>query len=153
MIHVEEGYFYVLRGSGNNSTGWTDYNGYWPMRLTLSNNDALFGGNLTAVYDVTAYSDARLKENVVTVENALEKVTGLRGVTYNRKDTNDGKRHLGVIAQEVESILPEVVKEDQDGIKHVAYGNMVGVLIEAIKEQQNQIADLKKQIEFLAENR
>lgn len=153
MIHVNSNVFYVLRGNGNNSTTWTTYNGYWPMELNLENNNATFGGNILAVYDITAYSDVRLKENIVTVENALEKVTSLRGVTYNRKDNNDGKRHLGVIAQEVEEILPEVVKEDDKGIKHVAYGNMVGVLIEAMKEQQKQIEDLKKQIEFLAENR
>jgi len=153
MIHVNSNIFYVLRGSGTNSTTWTQTGGYWPLQLNLENNDALFGGNITAAGDVTAYSDVRLKENIVTVENALEKVTGLRGVTYNKKNTKDGKRHLGVIAQEVEEVLPEVVKEDEDGMKHVAYGNMVGVLIEAIKEQQTQIADLKKQIEYLAENR
>jgi hypothetical protein len=153
MIHVNSNVFYVLRGNGNNSTTWEPLNGYWPMELNLDTNNATFGASVTAAGDVTAYSDVRLKENIVTVENALEKVTGLRGVTYNRKDNNDGKLHLGVIAQEVEQILPEVVKEDEKGMKHVAYGNMTAVLIEAIKEQQKQIEDLKKQIQYLVENK
>ena len=65
------------------------------------------------------------------------------GVTYNRIDL-DGKRQAGVIAQDVEKVLPEVVHTDENGIKSVAYGNMIGLLIEAIKEQQRQIDELKR---------
>jgi hypothetical protein len=100
-------------------------------------------GTIRATGDVIAYSDARVKDNVVTVENALDKVKSLRGVTYTRKDDDTKAPKVGVIAQEVLPILPEVVQQDTNGNYSVAYGNMVGVLIEAIKEQQRQIDELK----------
>ena len=87
-------------------------------------------GNLTAAGNITAYSDARLKTNINTIESALDKVLAMRGVSF----TKDGNPGMGVIAQEVELIVPEVVQNNQDGYKSVAYGNLVGVLIEAIKE-------------------
>ncbi|MDA9002737.1 tail fiber domain-containing protein [bacterium] len=108
-------------------------------------------GNLSVSGTVTANSDKRIKKNIVTIESALDKVLKLRGVTYQRTDIEDDKVLMGVVAQEVEEIIPEVVSlgdpDDPDSIKSVSYGNMVGVLIEAIKEQQLQIDELKKQIE------
>ena len=98
-------------------------------------------GNLTASGTVTANSDERLKENVETIEDALEKVKQLRGVEYDHKKTGD--HCLGVIAQEVEKIVPDVVYEDALGVKSVAYMNMVALLIEAVKDQQKQIDELK----------
>ena len=100
-------------------------------------------GTIRATGDVIAYSDARVKDNVVPIENALEKVVSLRGVSYTRKDTDDKSRKLGVIAQELLPIIPEVVSKDQHGNYSVSYGNIVGLLIEAIKEQQQQIEELK----------
>ena len=100
-------------------------------------------GTIRATGDVIAYSDARVKDNVLTIENALEKVISLRGVSYTRKDTDDKSRKLGVIAQELLPIIPEVVSKDQHGNYSVSYGNIVGLLIEAIKEQQQQIEELK----------
>ena len=100
-------------------------------------------GTIRATGDVIAYSDARVKDNVTTVENALDKVKSLRGVTYTRKDIDDKSEKVGVIAQEVLEVLPQVVSQDSEGQYSVAYGNMVGVLIEAIKEQQKQIDELK----------
>jgi hypothetical protein len=89
-------------------------------------------------------SDERLKENIHTIENALEKVTALRGVSFDFKE--DKKQQIGVIAQEVEKIIPEVVGENPNGYKGVQYGNLVGLLIEAIKEQQKQIDELKEKL-------
>jgi hypothetical protein len=107
-------------------------------------------GNLTAAGNVTAYSDIRLKENIEVITNALNKIKQIRGVTFTRNDQDDKiKRYAGVIAQEVEVVLPEVVSEDNEGIKNVAYGNMVSLLIEAIKEQQKQIEEQNKRIAFL----
>jgi hypothetical protein len=100
------------------------------------------GGNIVASGTVTANSDIKLKENVITIESALEKVLSLRGVEYDRKDS--GEHQIGVIAQEVEKIIPEVVYGNE--IKSVAYGNLVGLLIEAIKEQQKEIEELKKKL-------
>ena len=105
-------------------------------------------GNYTAVGNITAYSDVRLKTDIHVISNALEKVGGLRGVTYLRKDT--AERQTGVIAQEVQAVLPEAVRaikgENDEEVLSVAYGNMVGLLIEAIKEQQVQITELKRRI-------
>jgi hypothetical protein len=97
------------------------------------------------VGNVTAYSDARVKTNIKTIDNALLKVLALRGVTYNRTDLEDKSEQIGVIAQEIKEILPQVVQET-DGRYSVAYGNIVGVLIEAIKEQQLQIEELKSRL-------
>jgi hypothetical protein len=101
------------------------------------------GGDIRATGDVIAYSDARVKDNVETIKDALQTIISLRGVTYTRNDSEDKSRKVGVIAQEVLPILPEVVQQDIEGKYNVAYGNIVGVLIEAIKEQQQQIDELK----------
>ena len=104
-------------------------------------------GNILATGNITANSDISLKDNITPIPNALDKVLQIRGVTFNRNDIEDNPRHAGVIAQEVEKVLPEVVSEGEDGIKSVAYGNMVSLLIEAIKEQQEQIDMLKEKLE------
>jgi hypothetical protein len=144
MVHVNSNIFYVLRG-GNDSETWTQVGSYWPMELNLTNNNALFGGTITAASNITAYSDIKLKENICEIKNAIDKIKQIRGVTYTRNDFEDKtKRYTGVIAQEVEKVLPEVVDEDNKGIKNVAYGNMVGLLIEAIKEQQKEIDEVKQ---------
>ena len=79
----------------------------------------------------------------VTIPNALDKVKDLRGVSFSWKE--NGRKSIGLIAQEVEKIIPELVNET-DGVKSLAYGNIVGLLIEAIKEQQNQIDELKRRL-------
>lgn len=89
-------------------------------------------GAITSGGDITAYSDARKKKNVETINKALSMVKALRGVRYERTDT--GAKSVGVIAQEVREVLPEVVHEDANGEYSVAYGNIIGVLIEAVKE-------------------
>ena len=112
--------------------------------ITALTLDMSAAGAATFNNDVTAFSDERLKENIETIPNALDKVCQMRGVTFNRTDF-DGEKQMGVIAQEVEKIIPEVVKEDdsEDKIKSVAYGNMVGILIEAVKELKAEIEELK----------
>ena len=110
-------------------------------RFEVNNTQVSVTGNFVASGNVTAYSDERLKTNIETIPNALEKVNALRGVTFDK----DGERGLGVIAQEVEKVLPEVVLEGEE-YKSVAYGNIVGVLIEAIKELTKEVEDLKKQL-------
>jgi hypothetical protein len=101
-------------------------------------------GVVRATNDVIAFSDVRVKENIETIPDSLKKVLSLRGVNFN-KIGND-RKSVGVIAQEVEEVLPEAVHTSEDGMKSVAYGNMVGLLIEAIKEQQKQIDELKATI-------
>ena len=143
MIHVNSNIFYVLRGNGSDSTTWATANGYWPLELNLENNNATFGGSITAAGDVTAFSDARVKTGVTTIENALDKVMNLRGVRYQRKDMEDKKFHIGVIAQETQTIVPEVVNENEKGYLNVAYGNMGGLFIEAIKELKKENDELR----------
>jgi glycerophosphoryl diester phosphodiesterase len=101
-------------------------------------------GNLIAAGDVQSNSDERLKENVETIENALDKVSKLRGVYFDMK-AKPGVRKVGLIAQEVEEVLPEVVSTDSEGdkIKSVAYANVVGLLVEAIKELKDEVDQLK----------
>ena len=117
------------------------------IKLETTSSGIQVTGSVTATGDVTAFSDIRLKENVETIDNALDKVKSMRGVTY----TKDGKDGLGVIAQEVEEVVPQVVHtvDDDIGTKSVAYGNLVGLLIEAVKEQQKQIDTLKNDITVL----
>ena len=112
--------------------------------ITACTFDMSAAGAATFNNDVTAFSDVRLKEEINTIDNALERVKGMRGVFFDRKD-NKQERQTGVIAQEVEPFLPEVVREtkDEKKIKSVAYGNMVGVLIEAIKELNAKIEKLQ----------
>lgn len=94
-------------------------------------------------------SDERLKENIHTITDPISKVCSLRGVSFDF--TKDKKKQIGVIAQEVEQVIPEVVGENPDGYKGVQYGNLVGLLIEAIKEQQKQIDELKEKWEKINE--
>ena len=99
-------------------------------------------GNVIIQGNLFSYSDARIKTNIDTIENALDKVIALRGVTYNmikdiKENPNTARRHLGLIAQEVEAVIPEAVKEEK-GIKTVAYGNIVGLIIQSIKELKDK---------------
>ena len=119
--------------------------GGWSAPYNLFQMD--MSGNLTMLNNITAYSDVRLKDNIEVIEDALSKIQGIRGVTYTRNDLEDKeKRHTGVIAQEVELVLPELVSEDNSGIKNVAYGNMVGLLIESIKELNDKVTKLEEKL-------
>jgi hypothetical protein len=95
-------------------------------------------GNFTATGNITAYSDAALKSDITTIDNALEKVANMRGVFFNK----DGERGTGVVAQEVQKVIPEAVFEGGEYLS-VAYGNLVGVLVEAIKDLKTQVEELK----------
>ena len=101
-------------------------------------------GNTTSIGNVTAYSDIRLKKDIELIPDALDKVCALRGVTYERIDS--GERQTGVIAQEVQAVLPEAVMTmtDEQQTLSVAYGNLVGLLIEAIKELKAEVDVLKQ---------
>jgi len=120
---------------------------------TTSSSYAMYvDGGIYSTGNVVAYSDVRKKTNIVTVNNALDTVLKLRGVYYNRIETNDekvdpNKRQIGVIAQEVNEVLPEVVTYAKDVDEYgVQYGNMAGLFIEAIKELKAEIEDLKRRL-------
>ena len=101
-------------------------------------------GNSPEFINVTATSDERLKTNIRAIENALEKVMQIRGVLFTRNI--DGKADTGVIAQEILKVLPEAVKLGENGFYSVAYGNIVGLLIEAIKELKLSVDEVKKKL-------
>ena len=124
--------------------------GHMRFLTNLRNNYIdMVGGSLTAQNNVTAYSDIRVKTNIEVIENALEKTLSLRGVTYDRTD-QDNVRQTGLIAQEVEKVLPEAVMTTVNGditdFKSVAYGNLVGLLVESIRELNNKIERLESLI-------
>ena len=117
-------------------------------------------GRIDASNDVVAFStsDIRFKENIVPIENALDKISKISGNTYDWKaelkdvhgyEGND----VGVIAQEVEAVLPQLVQNRDNGYKAVKYDKLVALLIEGIKEQQTQIHSLTIEIEKLKESK
>ena len=135
------------------------------MDLDFYFND---GGNAYADVGWNTFSDERLKENIETIETALDKVLQLRGVTYDMKedlyfngdieagkeiDDSEAKNKIGFIAQEVEAVLPQVVStsehEQRNGIMAVNYSGVIPVLVEAMKEQQALIEDLQNQVDEL----
>ena len=133
----------------NGSNMYTDLGGNitnWYIRDldNSSNNDFTFtkGGQFTASDDITAFSDRTLKENIISIPNALDKVCAIGGYTFDRTDIVRD-RQTGVIAQEVLEVLPEAVHQNEDGIYSVAYGNMVGLLVEAIKELKSEVDELR----------
>ena len=128
----------VPRDSGGGSNNVVD--------LGQSGNsfkDGYFGGTVNAA-NFNTTSDATLKTNVETLTGSLDAVKSLRGVSFDWLE--NGNSEVGVIAQEVEAVLPDVVSTNDQGIKSVKYGNMVALLIEAMKEQQAQIDELKAKL-------
>ena len=122
-MHVYEGNMSVSMSVGN------ERNFVWDSH-----------GNFGAAGNIIAYSDIRLKTDITKITDALSKVSSLSGYTYTRKDT--GQRQTGVVAQELQKVLPEAVVDNGEHLA-VAYGNIVGLLIEAIKELKSEVDQLK----------
>lgn len=118
--------------------------------IMYSNGNVVMNGNLDVVGTIrgnnVSPSDQRLKQNIQPLENSLAKVDQLRGVSFEWKDAKqDTGTQIGVIAQEVETVLPEIVSTDSDGYKSVAYGKLTAVLVEAVKELKAENAELRTQ--------
>tara|TARA_R100000734_G_C3317396_1_gene110500 strand:+ start:1233 stop:2780 length:1548 start_codon:yes stop_codon:yes gene_type:complete len=145
--------YFVIKGDSNNAV----------LQSTISDADLVFRGNdggsiITALTldisgagaatfnnDVTAFSDKRLKTDISNIENGLDKVMKMQGVHYKRNDIEDAKPQIGVLAQDMEAIVPEVVltADDEMQTKSVDYGKLTAVLIEAIKDLKAEIDELK----------
>jgi hypothetical protein len=146
-----------LAGFGIHNSTVSYYSGdthKWYKATTADNASIMMqvdgSGNFNATGDVTAYSDIRIKENILNIIDPLNKVLRLRGVSYNRIDTDDKSTKIGFIAQEVEKIVPEVVTYDKEQDRYgVSYGNITALLVEAIKEQQIKIDNLTIEVENL----
>ena len=130
---------------------WYKHNGATNSIVSTQLAQLDSSGNFTVSGYIQADSDAKLKTNVKTLENSLDKVCQLRGVEYDRVDKES--HEIGVIAQEVEEVYPELVSTREDGTKSVAYGNLVATLIESIKELKGEITELKSEIAELKGNK
>jgi predicted acyltransferase (DUF342 family) len=118
--------------------------GSLPTETLEVGGDSLFSGDITVTGDVVSTSDISLKENIEVIPNPIEKVKELSGYTFNR--IGQDKRTIGLMAQDVEKVLPEAVSSN-NGIKSLAYGNLVALLVETVKEQQKQIDELREKID------
>ncbi len=124
---------FIIKGVDNSS------------EITALTIDMSGAGAATFNNDVTAFSDKRLKTDIEPITNALTKVMQMQGVYYKRNDVEDAREQVGVLAQDMEAVLPEVVLTADDDMqtKSVDYGKICSVLIEAIKELKNEIEELK----------
>ena len=135
----------AIVSSGGISMGASDIAYTGSLSFAGASGSVTFGagGSILASDDITAFSDSRLKENVMPIENALEKCAELTGVTFDK--INTGIRGTGLIAQDLQKVLPEAVHEQEDGMLSVAYGNTIGLLVNAINELQAEVAKLKQE--------
>jgi|AACY02.1.fsa_nt_gi hypothetical protein len=162
-LHTNSNLFYILCGANDADDGaWSQVaNSRWPFYINLTNNDAVFGGgidlsgSLYAGGNVTAYSDKRLKKDIVKINDALDKIDTLNGYTYTLKADEKGTRRTGLIAQEVLEVLPEAVElvdVPDEGVGEqyaLAYGNMAGIFVEAIKELRAELNKAHARIDEL----
>ena len=153
----------IMYDSAGNGGLYREPNGRWHIYHHVANNCLGIGGSTTssaystyvsgALYatgNITAYSDRRVKENIVTLDSAsaLDKVNALRGVYYNRIDDPEKTKQIGFIAQEVNEVVPELVTYAEDVDQYgVNYGNATALLVEAVKDLTQQVKDLKAEIE------
>ena len=137
---------------------WMFYH-YWPYNCVgvgTSSTSPSYGmyvnRGIYATENIVAYSDRRAKENIITIDNALDKVMNIRGVFYNRINDEKKVQQIGVIAQELEPVVPQAVTYcDVNDEYGVSYGNLAGLFIEAIKEQQQTINTQAAEISLLKE--
>jgi hypothetical protein len=144
FVGYTDTFFFVIGDYGNTNTS----NNLTQQLAIQYNAPALpllisSSGYVTMQYGYGGASDERIKTNIKTIENALDKTLLLRGVEYNDIRIEPERKRIGLIAQETELIIPEVVRTGDDGLKSIEYQNLVGLLVEAIKDQQKQINDLK----------
>ena len=144
---------FMTNGSNNRivtATGTDAMNA--ETNMTFDGTTLVITGAITATGDITAFqvSDKRLKENISNIENAVDKVSKINGVYYNwTKEALEKHKHLidvkevGVIAQDVEAVLPEIVATREDGTKAVKYDRLCALLIESVKELKKEIEELK----------
>jgi len=116
----------------------------WKSLFTLNATTVDMSINTITGVNINTTSDERLKTNIEPLSAATEKLLQLEGVSYNLKES--GEASIGLIAQEVEKVIPEVVSTNEEGYKSIAYGNLVALLIETVKEQNKRIEELEKKL-------
>lgn len=161
-IYISSPYGVIINGKSNiavfndsnvyikNKIGIGAINPSYPLHVMgQSNNISIF-----AEFGITQFSDERLKKDILRIQNALDNVSAMNGYSYLRVDSENPKRMMGVIAQEIEKVVPDIVHNDEiTGLKSVSYIELIPLLIEAIKElkqeKDNEISLLKNKIEIL----
>lgn len=133
-------YEHLIHSSGRHLFGGAADNGADKFQFQ---GDLMVTGYLKASFNVTWTSDVRVKRDIVTIEGALGLVERMRGVRYKRSDVDDGRLHVGVIAQELREVLPEAVIEGADSMLSVDYGTLGPVLIEAVKALSLRVRQLE----------
>lgn len=116
-------------------------------RVVKRDSSGDFAARVITCVDLNSSSDRNLKENITEITGGLDLVKQLQGVRFSMKDDETHRTKIGLIAQEVETILPEVVSRDYDNFRTVAYQNIVAVLIEAIKELSDKVDELNSKLE------
>lgn len=116
---------------------------YLPTSGGTLSGDLKVTGTINATGSITAFSDARLKDNITKIPDALNKLNQLKGVTYTRKDITSDKKYAGLIAQDVQKVLPEAVAINEGEIISVDYNGVIGLLVEAIKELEAKVMHLE----------
>jgi cob(I)alamin adenosyltransferase len=142
--------------TGNNATWYRGTASITPtytpaMTLNTASGDLTLTGNVTAYGTI---SDIRMKENIIKLDGAMDKVSAINGYYFNYKTDENKSRLIGVIAQEVEQVMPELVYEfnqidSNELTKAVRYEHLTAVLVEAIKELKQEIKDLKQEVDVL----
>jgi hypothetical protein len=135
---------YTLQVTGSRVGVGTSSPGY-PLHVSGS----VSGISIYATNDIAAFSDQSVKTDLQVIDSAVDRIKQINAYTYVRVDDLSNTRRAGVIAQEVQKVLPEVVSENNDGTLNVAYSNMIALLIEGMKEQQSQIDKLREDLEDL----
>ena len=144
--HMEVSRYIDFHPAGGDSSNYTvrlDGGTTGSNELYLTGNFGV-AGDVSATGNVLAYSDARLKTDLVRIDDALYRVSGLAGYTFTRTDS--GERQTGLLAQDVQKVLPEAVSEAENGTLSLAYGNLAGLLVEAIKELAVEVAAIKAKL-------
>jgi hypothetical protein len=113
---------------------------------TINRNVLTVGGSVYASHDVSTDSDISYKYNLEKIEDVRYKVEQLNGYTFDRNDTNEKRRFSGLIAQDVEKVLPEVIMRKHDGKLRVLYNNLAGLFVECFKDLYKEIDELKKEV-------
>jgi len=112
----------------------------------INSNVLTVGGSVYATHDVSTDSDISYKYNLEKIEDVRYKVEQLNGYTFDRNDTNDNRRYCGLIAQEIEKVIPEVIVKKHDGKMRVLYNNLAGLFVECFKDLYKEIDELKKEV-------
>ena len=130
-------------GNNDNHNDRIDFVQKNRVRLRIVGGEIVANSPVKVNGNISSTSDLSLKRDISTLSDSLEKILRLRGVSYNRRDQEDNGRQLGLIAQEVDEVFPELVTKDDDGVRSIAYLGLMAPLIEAVKELHAEVELLR----------